>query len=452
MTASTTPAGSRSALLDRLRATEEARRKPAAAGQAISLETPVAAAAPAAFDFASLPAYKQLTLQRAAAEMMGIENPFFRSHDGLAAATTSVDGRTVLNFASYNYLGLNGHPDVVAAAKAAVDRYGISVSASRLVAGERPFHAELERGLAEWHGTEAAVAMVSGHATNVTTIATLMGPKDLILVDAAIHNSVTEGARLSGARRMTFPHNDWQAADEALSAVRDQVERVLIIVEGLYSMDGDFPDLPAFVDLKRRHNAWLMVDEAHSAGVLGATGRGIAEEQGVDPASVEIWMGTLSKTFSSCGGYIAGSAALIDLLKIKAPGFVYSVGLAAPLAAAAIASLDLLRSEPWRVSRLRDNGRLFLDEARAAGLDVGTSAGYSVVPAIVGDSAKAAMLSDRLLKRGVNALPIIFPAVPEKAARLRFFITSDHAPDDIRQAVAATAEELGRMGTARAFG
>lgn len=444
------PGTGRGALIDQLRAREAARRK-AAPAEAPSRPADGAPRS-AAFDFSSLPAFKQLSLQRAAAEVMGIDNPFFRAHDGLAAATTTIGGRTAINFASYNYLGLNGHPEVTAAAKSAIDSFGISVSASRVVAGERPFHAELEQALADLHGVEAAVAMVSGHATNVTAIATLMGPKDLILVDAAIHNSVTEGARLSGARRMTFPHNDAEAADALLAAVRGQYERVLVVVEGLYSMDGDFPDLHAFVALKRRHDAWLMVDEAHSVGVLGATGRGIAEAQGIDPADVEIWMGTLSKTLSSCGGYIAGSGPLVDLMKARAPGFVYSVGLAAPLAAAAIASLAILRREPERVARLAANGQLFLAEARAAGLDPGTSAGYAVVPAIVGDSARAAMLADRLLRRGVNALPIIFPAVPEKSARLRFFITSEHTAEQIRSAVLATAEELGAMGTKPVLG
>jgi 8-amino-7-oxononanoate synthase len=399
----------------------------------------------AAFDFAMLDDYKQLRLHRAAADMMGIENPFFRAHDGLAAGHTRIGERDYLNFASYNYLGLNGHPKVVAAAKAAIDRYGTSVSASRLVAGERPVHAELEQAIAAVHGTEAAIAMVSGHATNVTTIGTLMGPKDLVLIDALIHNSVSEGARLSGAARMTFPHNDWKALSELLAKVRHQYRRVLIVIEGLYSMDGDHPDLARFVEVKAEHDAWLMVDEAHSLGVLGATGRGIAELSGVDPQSVEMWMGTLSKTMSGCGGYIAGSSALVEYLKVKAPGFVYSVGLSAPLAAAAIAALDVMQAEPGRVARLRENGLRFLAKAREAGLDTGHAMGYAVVPIIVGDSAQAAVLADRVFRRGLNALPIIYPAVPEKAARLRFFITSEHTAEDIDKAVAITAEELGAL-------
>ena len=395
-----------------------------------------------AFDFSRLADYKDLRIQHAAAQMMGIENPFFRAHDGLAAAETVIDGKRYLNFASYNYLGLNGHPDVKAAAQAAIERYGTSVSASRLVAGERPIHREFELALARHYGTEDSIVYVSGHATNVSTIGTLIGPKDLIMVDALIHNSVSEGARLSGAARLTFPHNDWQAVRDLLLKVRGQYDHVLIVIEGLYSMDGDFPDLPRFIEVKSEFDAWLMVDEAHSLGVLGKTGGGIAEHFGIDPTSIELWMGTLSKTLSGCGGYIAGSSALVDYLKVKSPGFVYSVGLSPALAAAGLASLCLMEAEPWRVAKVRDNGHHFVEAAQAAGLDTGLSQGYAVVPVIVGDSAQAAVLADRVFKRGLNALPIIYPAVPEKQARLRFFITSEHSFEQIDEAIRITAEEL----------
>lgn len=402
----------------------------------------------AAFDFGEMPAVRQMRMQRAAADLLGIENPYFQSHAGVAGSHTVIGNRDLLNFSSYDYLGLNGHPAVNAAAKAAVERYGTSVSASRLVAGERPVHRELERHLAEFLGTEDCVAMVSGHATNVTTIGHLLGPKDTIVYDALIHNSVTEGARLSGANRRLFPHNDLDALEEILIQVRDRSERVLIVVEGLYSMDGDMPDLPKLLALKRRYDAWLMVDEAHSLGVLGQTGRGLAEHFGIDPGEVEIWMGTLSKTLCGCGGYIAASSALVEYLKLSAPGFLYSVGMPGPTAAASDACLALLEQEPERVARVKVNGHRFVERARARGLDVGHSAGYSVVPVIVGDSVRSAMLSQSLSERGINALPIIFPAVAEKAARLRFFITAAHTAEEIDRAVDQTAEALdGLAGT-----
>ncbi|MGR3782852.1 MAG: aminotransferase class I/II-fold pyridoxal phosphate-dependent enzyme [Albimonas sp.] len=433
-------AARRSALLEELRQTRS-RRTPSDRPAARPGPKPQ----PKAFDFGALPGHKQIRLQKSAAEMLGIGVPYFREQEGYAGPTCFIEGREVLNFSSYNYLGLNGHPKVHAAARDAIDRYGVSVSASRVVAGERDLHAKLEKGLASFYGTEDCVTMVSGHATNMTTIGALMGPKDVILTDTWIHNSITEGARLSGAARVTFPHNDLDWLDDFLSRNRGRYDRALIVVEGLYSMDGDWPDLPRLVELKHRHDAWLMVDEAHAVGVLGETGRGIAEMQGVDPASVEIWMGTLSKTFSSCGGYICGSAALIEFLKANAAGFVFSVGLAAPLAAAALASLEVLQAEPERVSRLQANGRRLLERAKAAGLDTGEAKGSAVMPVIVGDSARAAMLSDECFKAGLNALPITFPAVPEKQARLRFFLTSEHADAQIDRAVEICAEALARV-------
>src|SRR5690625_5029497 len=377
--------------------------------------------------------------------MLNLENPFFQCHDGLAGATTSIGGREVLNFASYNYLGLNGHPEVNAAAEAAVRQYGTSASASRLVAGERPVHRELERALADLHGVEDAVVMVSGHATNVTTIGHIMGPRDLSLYDAWIHNSAVQGAALSGARRLSCPHNDHEAADRILQEQRHRHERVLILLEGIYSMDGDLPDLAAFIDIKRRHDAILLVDEAHSIGVLGKTGRGIAEQCGIDPTEVDLWMGTLSKTLSACGGYIASGADFVEYLKYTAPGFVYSVGMPPPIAAAAVASIRLMQREPERVQLLQARGKLFLETARAAGLNVGSSEGFSLVPVITADSILATRLCQRLLEAGINVLPIIHPAVPEKTARLRFFLTSEHEEKHVREAVAKTAEELARL-------
>ena len=394
------------------------------------------------FDFSKLAAHKQLRMMSAAAEFSGITSPFFQVHEGCAGATTVIHGKPVINFASYNYLGLNGHPEVSAAAKAAVDRYGTSAAASRLVAGERPVHRELETTLARFFGTEDALAFVSGHATNQSVIGYLMGRDDLIICDALSHNSIFEGAKLSGAARLVFPHNDFAALDELLKEHRANHTHVLIVVEGLYSMDGDAPDLKRLVEIKRASDSWLMVDEAHSAGVIGKTGRGIAEEQGIDPSHVEIWMGTLSKSFASTGGYIAGSQALIDILRAGAPGFVYSVGLPPALAAAATTALQILEREPERLERLRKNAALFLQLAKQRGLHTGEAINGSVVPVLIGDSIKAVVVSNKLSDRGINALPIIFPAVAHQQARLRFFITSEHTAEQIETAINATADAL----------
>jgi 8-amino-7-oxononanoate synthase len=391
------------------------------------------------------PGYQQLRILNEGAARLGIGNPFFRAHEGVAGASTVIEGEAFLNYSSYNYLGLAGHPEVNAAAAAAIERYGTSACASRLVAGERPIHRELERELAAVHGVDDCIVFVSGHATNVSTIAQLFGPKDLVAHDALIHNSVLLGIQLSGARRMPFAHNDWDALDRLLAQCRLQYERVLIVLEGIYSMDGDFPDLPRFVEIKRRHRAFLMVDEAHSLGVLGNGGLGIQEHFGLRGGDVDIWMGTLSKTLASCGGYIAGETALIEHLKCAAPGFVYSVGMPPPGAAAALAALRIMRAEPWRSQALRQRGRQFLELARTLGIDTGSSAGLSVIPAITRSSLKAARLSDALYRRKINALPIVYPAVQERAARLRFFVSSEHSEEQIRSTVEALAEELRRL-------
>ena len=259
-----------------------------------------------------------------------------------------------------------------------------------------------------------------------------------MLHDALIHNSVVEGARLSGARRIAFPHNDADAAERELAAQRRRHGRALIVVEGHYSMDGDVPDLARFVAMARRHDALLMVDEAHSLGVLGATGRGVAEHCGVDPGGVDIWMGTLSKTLSACGGYVAGKRALVDLLRHSAPGFVYSVGLAPPLAAAALESLRILRAEPWRVARLQANAALFLRRAREAGLRhraLRRPRHRAGDPRQLGGGG--ARSRRRCSRPGVNVQPILYPVVPERSARLRFFLSAEHTAEEIERSVAA---------------
>jgi 8-amino-7-oxononanoate synthase len=391
------------------------------------------------------PNYQQLRILSEGAEKLGVKNPFFRMHDGLAGATTVMEGETYTNFSSYNYLGLCGHPDVSAAAKAAIDRYGTSASASRLVSGERPVHRDLERAIADMHGVDDCVVFVSGHATNVSTIGHLFGPKDLIVHDALIHNSALLGSELSGARRMPFAHNDWEALDHLLTQCRLQYERVLIVVEGLYSMDGDVPDLPHFVEIKQRHRAFLMVDEAHSLGVLGRNGLGVQEHFGLAGSDVDIWMGTLSKTLASCGGYIAGERALVEHLKCSAPGFVYSVGMPPPAAAAALAALKVLQAEPGRAQTLQARGRQFLEAAREFGVDTGLSVGLSVIPAITHSSLKAVKLSEALYRRKINVQPIVYPAVQERSARLRFFISSEHTEEQVRTTVEALAQEMRRL-------
>lgn len=355
---------------------------------------------------------------------------YLKPLDSLRAEFEARGGRLV-SFANYDYLGLAQDERVKQAACAAAMELGVGASASRLVGGEREIHGAMERDIAEFLGAEDALALVSGYMANLTFVGHLMTKRDLILVDEFSHNSIMVGTEVSRATIDQFPHNDADALEEMLRARRGAYERVLVIVEGLYSMDGDIPDLPRLLALKEQYGAWLMVDEAHSIGVLGPTGRGLSEHFGVDPNAVDFIIGTLSKTFISVGGFIVGRREVLDWLRFTLPGFVYSVGLPPMIAAAVRAVIGILREEPWRVARLRRNSELFVAEARERGLDVGTAAGAGVVPILFDDLQKCMATAGRLLEAGYYAPPIVQVGVPRDKPRIRCFISAAHGHDDI---------------------
>ncbi|HSD89525.1 MAG TPA: aminotransferase class I/II-fold pyridoxal phosphate-dependent enzyme, partial [Kofleriaceae bacterium] len=394
------------------------------------------------FAIEAFPEYVALRARIGALDEQGIENPYFNVHECVTNDTAVIKGRELINFSTYNYLGLSGEPAVSRAAVAAISSYGTSVSASRIASGEKPLHRELETAIAEFLGCDDAIVMVGGHATNVSVIGHLLGPGDLVLHDSLAHDSILGGIAQSGARRRPFPHNDWRALDEALGEVRHSFRRVLIAIEGVYSMDGDIPDLPRFIEVKQRHKALLLVDEAHSLGVLGPRGAGIGDLYGVARSDVELWMGTLSKALASCGGYIAGSHALVQYLKYTTPGFVYSVGLSPPNAAAALAALRELRERPGLVEAVQERARLFLALCRERGLDTGASSGSAVVPCIIGESARCMRIASALADAGINVQPIVYPAVEEHLARLRFFITARHTEAQLRRTADTLATVL----------
>ncbi|QYN22336.1 aminotransferase class I/II-fold pyridoxal phosphate-dependent enzyme [Amycolatopsis sp. DSM 110486] len=376
---------------------------------------------------------------------LGVPNPYFRKHQGLLTSTTTVGGRQYLSFSSYNYLGLSGHPAVTAAVHDAVERYGTSVSGSRLLAGDRDLTRGLETELATFLGTDDCLALVSGHATNVSAIGHLVGPGDLIVHDSLAHDSILQGCTLSGATRRPFPHNDVAQLEDILRRTRARFRRVLIVVEGAYSMDGDLADLPGLIEVKKRYGALLMVDEAHSIGTVGATGAGVGEHFGVERSEVDLWMGTLSKSLAGCGGYLAGSSRTVQWLRYSLPGFVYSVGLTPASAAASLAALRVLRAEPSRLARLRENSASFLRLAQAAGLPTGSASATPIVPCVIGDSTTTLRLASTLYDRGIIVDPILHPAVDESQTRLRFFLTSDHEAAQLEYTTTTVATELARL-------
>lgn len=392
--------------------------------------------------------YRSIRRRLAAVASRGIRIPFFEPRQGTSGASIRWGGREVVNYSGYNYLGLSGHPAVNAAAKAAIDQYGTSASASRVVSGQIDLHGELERRIARFVGAEDAIVFVSGYLTNLTTIGHLLGRNDAAIYDSGAHNSIINGALLSKARVLTFPCGDWQALDRVVGPERASFRRGLLIVEGVYSMDGDVVDLPRAVDAARRHNLLLMVDEAHSLGTLGATGRGVTEQFGVPAGAIDVLMGTLSKSLAGCGGYIAGNRELIEYLRFSAPGFVFSVGLSPPDTAAALAALDLLEREPQLVQRLRERVRVFRSLGREYGIELTGDADAPVAAYVVGQDDLCLILSQRLLAHGVHVQPVVHPGVAPGQARLRFFISNQHTDAQFRKTLSVLAREREAMAVA----
>ncbi len=359
------------------------------------------------------------------------ENPYNRIHEGFNGAHSTLDGEKVINFSSFNYSSLSNHPVVNAAAIDAINTYGTSPSATPLLFGETPLHRELEAEIASYMGTEASVVFASGHSTSVAVIGHVMGPEDLVIHDQYIHDCAIRGAIMSGAKRRSFSHDDWQELDSILSRVRGDYRRVLIIIEGVYSQDGDIGSLPEFIAIKKKHECLLMIDEAHSIGVLGHTGAGAGEYFDVDRKDVDIWMGTLSKGLGSCGGYIAGTENFIQYLKFTTPLIIFSTGISPANAAAALASIQVLRKSPELVKKLHDNSTWFLLRAKLLGFDTGPSFDSPVIPIIVGSWEKSMMLSSMLKDKGINVMPIGYPAVEKDKCRLRFFMNVDHKQSEL---------------------
>lgn len=389
------------------------------------------------WDFAAHPAYREFLGLKRTAAALGLDNIYFRPTDGAGTAQVVIDGKPFLNFLAHDYLDLAAHPEVRQAVTEAVERYGLITSPSRVLGGERPIYRELEAAIADLHGVDDAVLHMTGYVTNMETIGHLFGPRDLILHDALIHKSQIQGALLSGAQRMAFPHNDWQIADALLARHRPSFERAVILIEGLYSMDGDIPEVPRFVALRHKYKALLMIDEAASIGMVGARGLGVREHFDLASHDVDLWMGTLTKTFSTCGGYIAGKSALIDYLRWTAPASIYTLPVPPGMAAAALAAIKIFRREPERVVRLAALSSRFSAQLQAAGFDVGTSQGLPIVPVIMGSSLKAARLAAALFDRQIYVGPVIYPAVEENKARVRFLLSCAHTEAQLDSVIAA---------------
>jgi len=355
-------------------------------------------------------------------------------------------GRRVINLCANNYLGLANDPTLKAAARDAISAYGVGSGAVRTIAGNMAIHDELERRLAVFKRTEAALLYQSGFTANAGTVSAILGKGDVVVSDALNHASIIDGCRLSGADRKIFPHKDVAAARRCLEEARG-ARRVLLITDGVFSMDGDVAPLPELCALAREFGAIMMVDDAHASGVMGAGGRGTVEHFGMHD-QVDIQVGTLSKAWACLGGYVAGRRPLIEFLMQRARPLLFSTSHPPSVAATAIAALDLIERDPGLIDRLWDNTRLFKAGLARLGFDTGASE-TPITPIMIGGEAEAMRFSDRLFEEGVFALGIAYPTVPRGKARVRTIVSAGHTPQDLTRALAICGAVGREMGVVR---
>jgi glycine C-acetyltransferase len=354
------------------------------------------------------------------------------------------DGKEVINLASNNYLGLANHPALVEAAIDAARRYGAGSGAVRTIAGTMTIHMELERRIAAFKNVEACVVFQSGFAANAGTVAAILTPEDHIISDALNHASIIDGCRLSKAKIHVFPHKDAAAADRILGELEAQPGRKLLITDGVFSMDGDIAPLPALVDAARSHGAIMMIDDAHSSGVLGRNGRGTVDHYGLH-GTVDIQVGTLSKAIGVLGGYVCGSRDLIDYLCHRARPILFSTSHPPSVAASCLAAFDILEREPERIERLWENTRYFKGALAAAGFDTGASE-TPITPIMVGEAKMAHQFSSALFDEGLFSTGIGFPTVPKGRARIRTIVTATHTREQLDRAIDILTRVARRMG------
>ncbi|MGA7195077.1 MAG: aminotransferase class I/II-fold pyridoxal phosphate-dependent enzyme [Anaerolineales bacterium] len=358
-------------------------------------------------------------------------------------AKVLVHGREMGMYASYSYLGLIGHPRINEAAKKAVDKFGTGTNGVRMLAGTLTVHTELEETIAAFKHTETAITFTSGYATNLTVISALMGRGDYVLSDKLNHASIVDGCLMSGAEFRRFKHNDMEDLEHRLQQIPDGAAK-MVVADAVFSMDGDVIDLPSVAAICKKYGAYLMIDEAHSVGVLGKTGRGIEEHFGLDNV-IDIKMGTLSKTIPSVGGYIAGNKELINYLRNHSRAYMFSAALPPAQTAAANEAFKVILDEPWRVEKLRQNGELFISGLKSAGLDTLLTT-TAIVPVLCGSDELAFTMTREVQHHDVFVLPVVSPAVAEGLSRLRATVTAAHESSEIERAIDVIATAGKQIG------
>jgi 8-amino-7-oxononanoate synthase len=368
----------------------------------------------------------------------GTDNGYYTYQYPLAGHSgphVSIAGHELLLISAYDYLGLIGHPAIEQAAIAAIQRFGTGTGGVRLLTGTTELHRTLERRIAALKGTDGALTVSSGYLANIGVIPALVGRADHVLLDARCHHSLVYGCRLAGVSHEFFAHNDMASLERLLRHTPCAGIR-LIAVEGVYSMDGDLCPLPQLVDLKERHGALLLIDEAHAFGTVGRRGLGIHEHFGIPARAVDVWVGSLSKAIPANGGYIAGSATDMLYLQHEVAPFMFSSALCPPAVASALAALDLIVAEPHRVAAVTNNACALRKGLKQLGFDTGASAS-PIIPVIFHEEVQAWKAARRLLDAGIWATAVVPPAVPRGQARLRLCVTAGHTQADIDQVLRA---------------
>ncbi len=354
-----------------------------------------------------------------------------------------VNGREMGMYASYSYLGLINHPRINEAAKKAVDKYGTGTNGVRTLAGTLLIHNELEETIANFKHSEAAITYSSGYATNLSVVSTLMGRGDYVFSDKLNHASIVDGCLMSGAEFRRFRHNDMEHLEGLLKNAPSDVAK-LVIADSVFSMDGDIIDLPKMVALCKQYNAWLMIDEAHSVGVLGEKGTGIEEHFNMY-GSIDIKMGTLSKTIPSVGGYVAANKDIITYLRHASRAYIFSAALPPAQAAAANEAFKVILDEPERIEKLNLNTKQFINGLKSMGFDTMLTE-TAIVPVLCGDDMTAFAMTREAQHNDVFVLPVVSPAVPEGLARLRATVTAAHDPSEIERAMDVIGEAGKKLG------
>lgn len=349
---------------------------------------------------------------------------------------STIDGQKVINLSSNNYLGLTTRPELREAAKAAIDKYGVGTGAVRTIIGTMDIHEELERKLADFKHSEAALVLQSGFTANAAVLGSTLGDSDLVISDELNHASIIDGVRLTKAARKVYKHSDMNDLERVLEETKSSTYRtILIVTDGVFSMDGDIAPLPRIAELAKHYGAVTMVDDAHASGVLGAHGSGSVHHFGLDK-EWDVSVGTLSKAIGSIGGYAACSQALRELMEHRARPFLFSTSHPPSVTATCLAALDLLQSDQGQqlIDQLWDNTRLFKSGLAALGFNTGISE-TPITPVIVGEGAKAMQFSDRLFASGVFAQGIAYPTVARDKGRVRTIVTATHTRQDLEEAL-----------------